>query len=220
MTFMERHYKQLVSYYGLMVQLEMTISNEHGPGLVCAELLSVPGYSPLMELGLGPQILWATEAYALGRQPLRNHSEDPYIFHPLAVALAAADLDLPRPVVEAALFHDIVEDTDFELAHIFGLWGGPVTQCVEYMTEVPTGGNRAVRKGRELARLARGSGPEQTLKILDLWDNARSILAHDPDFAPTFAKEAGALLDALVLADPAAQVLLGEQLLAWEARTV
>lgn len=216
-----QHYVRDVDYYGLFMRVETVISHQPNPGTLSSEIVSIPGYSALVELGLVPQILWAAEAYALGRQPLRKHAEDPYIFHPLSVAMAADDLGMSRNLIEAALFHDIVEDTDFTVADIASLWGQNVARYVGYMTEVPTEGNRAERKSRELARLVHWGGPDlQTLKILDLWDNARSIFAHEgfAKFAPVFLREAVALADALTLADPNALDMLWAEIRAWRAR--
>src|SRR6476659_1202150 len=54
---------------------------------------------------------FAVEAH--GEQ--RRASGEPYVSHPLAVARILAELGLDPIAVEAALLHDIPEDTDYSL---------------------------------------------------------------------------------------------------------
>ena len=47
-----------------------------------------------------------------------RQSGDAYITHPLAVAITLASWGQQEPVLEAALLHDVAEDTDHTLAEI------------------------------------------------------------------------------------------------------
>src|SRR5262245_57345213 len=57
---------------------------------------------------------FAAEAHA----PQTRESGDPYITHPLAVAETIAELQLDRATIEAALLHDVAEDTPVTIADL------------------------------------------------------------------------------------------------------
>ena len=87
--------------------------------------------------------------------------------------------------------------------------GERAAYLVDMLTERHGGGNRTIRKWRELRRLQTTFDSDvHTLKLIDLADNAPSIILHDPKFAPVFVAEATALLDALWLAQRDARRLL------------
>ena len=54
----------------------------------------------------------------------KRKSGEPYIIHPLCVAIILADLELDKETIEAALLHDVVEDTVMTLDELTkGVWG-------------------------------------------------------------------------------------------------
>ena len=55
---------------------------------------------------------------------MRRKSGEPYIYHPIAVALICAEeIGLGTTSIVCALLHDVVEDTDLTLEDIKGLFG-------------------------------------------------------------------------------------------------
>ena len=53
----------------------------------------------------------------------KRKSGEPYIIHPLCVAIILADLEMDKETIAAGLLHDVVEDTVYteeQLAEIFG----------------------------------------------------------------------------------------------------
>jgi GTP pyrophosphokinase len=63
-------------------------------------------------------------------------SGDPYIQHPLAVALILADLGLDDITLAAALLHDAVEDTGVSVDHITEEFGTEVSSIVDGVTKL------------------------------------------------------------------------------------
>lgn len=79
-------------------------------------------------------------AYAIAKQAhsgTRRKSGEPYIFHPLAVALIAVkEVGLGPIAVICALLHDVVEDTEITLENIRMLFGDRVATIVDGVTKI------------------------------------------------------------------------------------
>ena len=73
---------------------------------------------------------------------LRTHagqfrlSGDPFITHPIAVALSLADYGLDAETIAAALLHDTVEDTDLTLQEVATLFGPNVARITDGVTKL------------------------------------------------------------------------------------
>jgi GTP pyrophosphokinase len=68
---------------------------------------------------------------------MRRKSGEPYIFHPLAVAqICVEEIGLGTTSIVAALLHDVVEDTDIELADIERLFGKKVGRIINGLTKI------------------------------------------------------------------------------------
>ncbi|QEW00047.1 bifunctional (p)ppGpp synthetase/guanosine-3',5'-bis(diphosphate) 3'-pyrophosphohydrolase [Microbacterium caowuchunii] len=66
----------------------------------------------------------------------KRQSGEPYITHPLAVAQILADLGLGPKAVAAALLHDTVEDTGYELDALRAEFGDEVAMLVDGVTKL------------------------------------------------------------------------------------
>jgi len=68
---------------------------------------------------------------------MRRKSGEPYIFHPLAVAqICVEEIGLGTTSIISALLHDVVEDTDLELADIERMFGKKVARIIDGLTKV------------------------------------------------------------------------------------
>ena len=78
-------------------------------------------------------------AYALAEEahrPQRRKSGEPYILHPIAVAMIVADeVGLGANPICAALLHDVVEDTDHTVKEIREAFGEDVAMLVDVVTK-------------------------------------------------------------------------------------
>ena len=69
---------------------------------------------------------------------IMRRSGEPYIQHPLEVALLLADMRIDADGIVAALLHDVVEDTDFTLDELRARFGGAVADIVDGVTKFDT----------------------------------------------------------------------------------
>jgi GTP pyrophosphokinase len=68
---------------------------------------------------------------------MRRKSGEPFIFHPLAVAeICVEEIGLGTTSIIAALMHDVVEDTDIELADIERMFGKKIAKIVDGLTKI------------------------------------------------------------------------------------
>jgi GTP pyrophosphokinase len=68
---------------------------------------------------------------------MRRKSGEPYIFHPLSVAeICVEEIGLGTTSIVAALLHDVVEDTDIQLADIDRTFGKKIASIVDGLTKI------------------------------------------------------------------------------------
>ena len=72
-------------------------------------------YNPDMDLEL---VIKAYNFAQEAHQGQKRVSGDPYINHPVHVAMILAELELDLTTVVAGLLHDVIEDTPFSLEDI------------------------------------------------------------------------------------------------------
>jgi guanosine-3',5'-bis(diphosphate) 3'-pyrophosphohydrolase len=79
----------------------------------------------------------AFELALAAHRGVRRKSGELYILHPLAVARIVADeIGLGAKGVAAALLHDVVEDTDYTVEDIKGIFGNKVADIVDGLTKL------------------------------------------------------------------------------------
>lgn len=99
-------------------------------------------FSPLRDaLGLfsKPQIESIQKAYEVAYEAHLGQfrtSGEPYITHPVAVALILAQLELDYETIIAALLHDTIEDTEISYSDIVRLFGKDVALLVEGVSKL------------------------------------------------------------------------------------
>jgi GTP diphosphokinase / guanosine-3',5'-bis(diphosphate) 3'-diphosphatase len=68
---------------------------------------------------------------------MRRKSGEPYIFHPLGVAtICVEEIGLGATSIVCALLHDVVEDTEYTLEDIRGLFGEKVALIIDGLTKI------------------------------------------------------------------------------------
>ena len=75
---------------------------------------------------------FAAEAHA----GIYRKSGEPYIFHPLAVARILANVRFDHETLQAALLHDVIEDTHYNKEHISSRFGPEVADLVDGVSKL------------------------------------------------------------------------------------
>jgi len=82
---------------------------------------------------------WIKRAYTYSsvmHAQQKRASGEPYVIHPLNVAMIVARLRLDQASIITALLHDVVEDTTISLEQLEAAWGQEVAQLVDGVTKV------------------------------------------------------------------------------------
>lgn len=104
------------------------------PGQLYEELiLRVRKYHPSTDISL---IRKAYQVASEAHQGQVRKSGEPYIIHPLYVAIILADLELDKETIVAGLLHDVVEDTIMTDAEIGEQFGEDVALLVDGVTKL------------------------------------------------------------------------------------
>jgi len=92
---------------------------------------------PILKEGDARLIKKAFTISLQAHKDMRRKSGEPFIFHPLTVAeICVEEIGLGTTSIIAALMHDVVEDTDIELADIERSFGKKITRIVDGLTKI------------------------------------------------------------------------------------
>ena len=114
--------------------LVRTMEEFTSPEELYQELIrSVSRYHPSDDISM------IEKAYRVARdahQDQKRKSGEPYIIHPLCVAIILADLELDKETIVAGLLHDVVEDTGMTGARLRQEFGEEVELLVDGVTKL------------------------------------------------------------------------------------
>jgi RelA/SpoT family (p)ppGpp synthetase len=83
-----------------------------------------------------PTTIKALELALSAHEGQKRKSGEPYIVHPILVAAITAIFSNDETMVQAALLHDVVEDTSFTIEELEEAFGDDVTHMVEGLTKI------------------------------------------------------------------------------------
>lgn len=118
---------------------------------------------------------------------VRRLSGEPYILHPIAVAqIVVKEIGLGSTSVCAALLHDVVEDTEYTVEDIQGLFGDKIAHIVDGLTKISGGvfGNQASEQAENFRKLLLTMSDDirvVLIKIADRLHNMRTLSAQPKD---------------------------------------
>ncbi|MCM1049440.1 MAG: bifunctional (p)ppGpp synthetase/guanosine-3',5'-bis(diphosphate) 3'-pyrophosphohydrolase [Clostridiales bacterium] len=141
-------------------------------------------------------------AYEAHKEQVRKSGE-PYIIHPLCVAIILADLELDKETVIAGLLHDVVEDTPITDEEIEEKFGADVALIVDGVTKLDKmsfhGSNDGDKNAEKLERqaenlrkmfLAMAKDIRVILiKLADRLHNMRTLQYRNPEKQQEVARE-------------------------------
>lgn len=200
---------KLVSVFGLFLEKQAKNRNQPKP-YVMPEQHCPAAFNAL------EQKAWEFAVRAHGEQR-RKYNNEPYVRHLERVALTVMAYGGTTGMVMAALLHDVLEDTPVTEAELLAFLEETcqetivnpqeVLQLVVDLTDQFTkqqkpGHNRKRRKEMERQRIATIAPRAQTIKLADIIDNTRDIIAQDIGFAKVYIPEIVAIMEMLRQAQP------------------
>ncbi len=132
-------------------------------------------------------------------------SGEPYIQHPLAVALLLADIGMDSDTIAAGLLHDVVEDTDIDLERLGQEFGPHVASLVDGVTKLEQIEQKQIDRFSQKSEELRNEQESESLrkmfiamsedirvvviKLADRLHNMRTLYSLLPERRKTFAHE-------------------------------
>ncbi|HIO41878.1 MAG TPA: bifunctional (p)ppGpp synthetase/guanosine-3',5'-bis(diphosphate) 3'-pyrophosphohydrolase, partial [Aquifex sp.] len=134
----------------------------------------------LRETDNNPAVRRAIEYAKEKHKEQRRKTGEPYVVHPLWVALKLAQMKMDIPTVVAGVLHDTVEDTDATLEEIEGLFGREVARLVDGVTKLDKHRFRSKDEAqaenfRKLLLATAEDIRTLIIKLVDRLDNMRSL---------------------------------------------
>jgi len=119
----------------------------------------------------------AYEVAAAAHQGQYRRSGDPYITHPLAVAVILAELGMDEATVVAALLHDTVEDTPVLLASVREEFGDLVALVVDGVTKLDRvkTGDRAIAEAETIRKMVVAMAKDPRVLVVKLADRLHNM---------------------------------------------
>ena len=132
---------------------------------------------------------YASEAHA-GQ---KRKSGEPYIEHPLRVAITLAHMGIDQPTIIAGLLHDVPEDTTYSLVDVEKNFGPEVAKLVAGISKLGVIKYRGIEKYAENLRKMFVSMAQDVrivlIKMADRLDNLQTLDALPPEKRKRIAQE-------------------------------
>ncbi len=140
------------------------------------------------------RILTALDFATVQHQGQKRKSGEDYIIHPMAVANVVIDMGMDAATVQAALLHDVLEDTDCTADTMKEKFGAEVLMLVEGVTKLAkiNFSNKQQAQAENLRKMLLAMCHDLRVVIIKLADrlhNMRSLGAVEPDKQKETAQE-------------------------------
>ena len=136
-----------------------------------------------------PETLKALELSLTAHDGQTRKSGEPYIVHPILVAAITAKISNDETMVQAALLHDVVEDTSFSIEELEALFGDDVAHMVEGLTKIveirdeelaPSGSDeRLINSALTFRKMLIASIKDVRVLVIKLCDRLHNMLTLD-----------------------------------------
>jgi GTP pyrophosphokinase len=151
----------------------------------------VRSHHPLADVsGVERAYRFASEAHA-GQ---RRASGEPYVTHPLAAALMLAELGLDPVAIQAALLHDVPEDTEYSLGDVEERFGPEVARLVDGVTKLSkfSAHSHEERQAENIRKMFLAMAEDVRVVLIKLADrlhNMRTIAGLPPEKQQRIARQ-------------------------------
>lgn len=153
---------------------------------------SIKKYHPSDDLSM------VEKAYQIARDAHKDQkrkSGEPYIIHPLCVAIILADLELDKESIIAGILHDVVEDTvltDAEITQIFGKEVALLVDGVTKLTQLSWSADKVETQAENLKKMFLAMAKDIRvilIKLADRLHNMRTLQYMKPEKQKEKARE-------------------------------
>ena len=185
----EGHVTELILDDGAFTAL----SEHQSPEQLYQELISrVRKYHPSDDISL------IEKAYNLASMAHKNQlrkSGEPYIIHPLSVAIILAELQLDKETIVSGILHDVVEDTvitDEELRDQFGNYVALIVDGVTKLEKIRYNGDKLEYQAENLRKMFLAMAKDIRVimvKLADRLHNMRTLQYQPPERQVEIARE-------------------------------
>ncbi|MFB2538101.1 MULTISPECIES: RelA/SpoT family protein [unclassified Acinetobacter] len=121
------------------------------------------------------QVMEASDFADFAHTGVTRKSGEPYILHPIAVAMILANLRLDDQTLIAALLHDVIEDTDISKEEIIERFGLTVAQLVDGVTKLTSSGDKHFNKVSSFRKFLRSVLNDPRVVVVKLADRYHNM---------------------------------------------
>ena len=139
-----------------------------------------------------------TKAYELAKKAhndQKRKSGEPYLIHPICVAIILAELELDKETIAAGLLHDVIEDTVItynELADMFGVDVANLVDGVTKLTQLSLKNDKIEMQAENLRKMFLAMAKDIRvilIKLADRLHNMRTLQYMKPEKQKEKARE-------------------------------
>lgn len=163
------------------------------PNVLYEELIArVKKYHPSDDISLIEKAYNTASSFHEGQE---RKSGEPYIIHPLCVAIILADMEMDKETIAAGILHDVVEDTvmtNDELKEQFGSEVAFLVDGVTKLTRIQYSSEKLDLQAENLRKMFLAMAKDIRvimIKLADRLHNMRTLSYHKPSKQKEIARE-------------------------------